>query len=193
MPAGHSIEHDAAVSEIIGAVLLIALVVAGGVMVGVAIFSQPIPNQVPKVQIVIGADENGTVTLVHNGGEALNPGQYRVYLNQTLWNKSYVNNISRAETTAWTVGNSLTLRESDANLTESVTVEYMGSSGNVTITSVRSVKNDGTEGAGFGFFSALYEHLFGGETPGRIRPLPVRQVTHYEPVGAYAWPGAVCF
>ncbi len=192
MPAGRSIEHDAAVSEIIGAVLLIALVVAGGVMVGVAIFSQPIPNQVPKVQIVIGADENGTVTLVHNGGEALNPGQYRVYLNQTLWGAdlSLINNntTARADTTAWTVGNSLALRGSDANLTESVTVEYMGSSGNVTITSVRSVKNDGTERAGFGFFSALYEHLFGAGTPEGIVPLPVRQVTHYKPVEAYNWP-----
>ncbi|WP_440949442.1 right-handed parallel beta-helix repeat-containing protein [Methanosphaerula subterraneus] len=188
VPAGRSIEHDAGVSEIIGAVLLIALVVAGGVMVGVAIFSQPIPNQVPKVQIVIGADENGTVTLVHNGGEALNPGQYRVYLNQTPWSQSFINNTSPAETTAWTVGNSLTLRGSDANLTENVTVEYMGSSGNVTITSVRSAKNDGTEGAGFGFFSALYEHLFGTGTSEGIVPLPVRQVTHYEPVGAYAWP-----
>lgn len=190
VPAGRSIEHDAAVSEIIGAVLLIALVVAGGTMVGVALFSQPMPNQVPKVNIVIGADENGTVTLIHNGGEALNASQYRVYLNQTLWpeEKRFLNNITPAETTAWTVGNSLALRGSDANLTESVTVEYYGSSGNVTITSVRSVRNDGTEGAGFGFFSALYEHLFGAETPEGIRPLPVRQVTQYEPVKAYAWP-----
>jgi len=129
------------------------------------------------------------VTLVHNGGEALNPGQYRVYLNQTLWDQSFINNntAARAETTAWTVGNSLTLRESDANLTKSVTVEYMGSSGNVTITSVRSAKNDGSEGAGFGFFSALYEHLFGAGTPEGIVPLPVRQVTHYKPVGPYNW------
>ena len=189
-PAGRGIEHDAAVSEIIGAVLLIALVVAGGTMVGVALFSQPFPTQVPKVNIVIGADENGTVTLFHNGGEALNPGQYHVYLNQTLWNQnqSFLNNNTNypASSGPWSVGNSLTLRNSSASLTDNVTVEYFGSSGNVTITSVKSV---GTGGAGFGFFSALYEHLFGGGTSEGIRPLPVRQVTHYNsPGGAYAWP-----
>ena len=189
-PAGRGIEHDAAVSEIIGAVLLIALVVAGGTMVGVALFSQPFPTQVPKVNIVIGADENGTVTLFHNGGEALNPGQYHVYLDQTLWNQnqSFLNNNTNypASSGPWSVGNSLALRESNASLTENVTIEYYGSSGNVTITSVKSV---GTGGAGFGFFSALYEYLFKGGTPEWIVPLPSRQVTHYNtPGGAYAWP-----
>jgi parallel beta-helix repeat protein len=187
-PVGRRIEHDAGVSEIIGAVLLIALVVAGGTLVGVALFSQPFPTQTPKVNIVIGADESGTVTLVHNGGEALNPGQYQVYLNQTLWNQSYVNNNTStpADTTAWSVGNSLTLRGSDANLTDNVTVVYSGSSGNVTITSVNAV---GTGGAGYGFFSSLFEYILGKhpeQYPEGIVPLPTRQVTHYKAVPS--WP-----
>ncbi|ACL15496.1 type IV pilin [Methanosphaerula palustris] len=190
-PAGRHIEHDAGVSEIIGAVLLIALVVAGGTLVGVALFSQPLPTQVPKVNIVIGADQNGTVTLVHNGGEALNPGQYLVYLDQTPWplNKSFVNNNTStpADTTVWSVGNSLTLRGSDANLTDNVTVVYSGSSGNVTITSVNAV---GTGEGGYGFFSSLFEYILGKhpeQYPEGIVPLPTQQVTHYPPVGPYNW------
>lgn len=194
-PAGHGIEHDAAVSEIIGAVLLIALVVAGATMVGVALFSQPFPTQTPKMTFLAGSDEYGTLIVYHTGGEELKSGAYRIWVNGTVWPADTIYNYPNLSSPAgnWTIGQGLAQgsgggwKLDTAEYAENVTVEYFGGgAGNVSIATVRSNKTSASpEGTGFGFFSALYEHLFPGGGNESIVPLPSREGPHYPSVPSW--------
>ena len=71
--------REDAVSEVIGGVLLIALVMIGAALVGTYILSQPLPEKVPKVQF--GTKEyNGIIYLEHEGGESLNEGDIGIVI-----------------------------------------------------------------------------------------------------------------
>lgn len=71
---------DSGVSEVIGAVLLVALVVIGGAVVATFVFSGPTPKEVPH--LTFAAVKNDTqdtyLTLHHTGGDTLLWGDYRV-------------------------------------------------------------------------------------------------------------------
>lgn len=79
-PAGHGRER--AVSEIIGAVLLLTLVVTAVSLVAVFVFSQAPPGKVPNVNFMVGSDNKvpPTLYLTHNGGDTLTTGTFSVYI-----------------------------------------------------------------------------------------------------------------
>ncbi|MDD1691100.1 MAG: type IV pilin [Methanoregula sp.] len=93
--AGPEIRHHpgydstAGVSEVIGAVLLVGLVVAAVAVVAVALFSQSTPEKVPNVNFMVGTDNHvpPTLYLTHNGGDTLASGSFSVYVDGNL--KSY--------------------------------------------------------------------------------------------------------
>ena len=62
--------RESGVSEIIGAVLLIALVVAAIAIIGVGLTSQPLPKKIPALDAVISTSGN-IVQITHNGGDTL--------------------------------------------------------------------------------------------------------------------------
>jgi len=69
------------VSETIGTILLISLVVAGVSIIAVAVFSQPLPTQVPSLKFIAGINNTGTTLYIyHNGGDTLNAGDFSVLL-----------------------------------------------------------------------------------------------------------------
>lgn len=73
--------NDYAVSEVIGAVLLVALVVVGGSVAGMVYFSQAQPKGIPHLSFSVDHDEDADyLTLYHTGGDTLAWDEYRVYV-----------------------------------------------------------------------------------------------------------------
>ncbi|KAF5056614.1 hypothetical protein DSECCO2_365470 [anaerobic digester metagenome] len=69
------------VSEVIGAVLLVSLVVIGGAVVASFVFGQSTPNEVPHLSFGVAVDsEDHLLTLRHTGGDTLLNGTYRILL-----------------------------------------------------------------------------------------------------------------
>lgn len=71
--------HEEGVSEVVGAVLLVGLTVLGVVIVAAVLLSGPQTAEIPHATIVAG-NASGTIALVHEGGDPLREGEYRVYL-----------------------------------------------------------------------------------------------------------------
>lgn len=82
-------DGTAGVSEVIGAILLVGLVVAAVAVVAVTLFSQTTPEKVPNVNFMVGTDNHvpPTLYLTHNGGDTLVSGSFSVYVDGNL--KSY--------------------------------------------------------------------------------------------------------
>ena len=73
------IDTSSGVSEIVGSMLLISLVVAGVAIVAVVLFSQSSPQEVPNVNFMTGTNNPPTfLYLYHNGGDTLTSGQFMV-------------------------------------------------------------------------------------------------------------------
>ena len=79
---------ERAVSEIVGIALLLAVVVMGVGIVAVTIYSQPMPEKTPQVEILISASSiisasSNVVSLTHNGGDPLEEGSFYVLADGT--------------------------------------------------------------------------------------------------------------
>lgn len=63
--------HDSAVSEVIGSVMLISVVVIAIAIIGVVLTSQPLPQKIPALDAIISSNGKDTIRIYHNGGDAL--------------------------------------------------------------------------------------------------------------------------
>ena len=78
-PEIRATDSSSAVSEVIGVVLLISIVVVCVSLVAVILFSQPAPGKVPNLNFMTGIDPSGTTLyLYHNGGDTLYAGEFGV-------------------------------------------------------------------------------------------------------------------
>jgi len=99
--------RESGVSETIGAVLLIALVVTAIAIVGVMLSSQPLPKKIPALDSVISTYGN-TIQITHNGGDALQKEDMMILVNGVDKTSSFLKEGSPSWQT-WTTGESLTL------------------------------------------------------------------------------------
>ncbi|MEA2034875.1 MAG: type IV pilin N-terminal domain-containing protein [Euryarchaeota archaeon] len=79
-------DNSDAVSEIIGAVLLLGLVIVGVAIIAVFIFSQPMPEEIPSIDLVISnvsTPSQEKIFVQHNGGDALAKADFTVYADGT--------------------------------------------------------------------------------------------------------------
>jgi len=67
------------VSEVVSAMLLIGLTVLGVALVGIVFLSDTQPDEIPRATIVAGSG-SGSFALVHEGGDPLRAGGYRIYV-----------------------------------------------------------------------------------------------------------------
>jgi len=76
------LRNDLGISENIGVILMVSVVVLGAAIVSVTITSEPAPEEIPNADIIIGCEDatGGTfnVTLFHNGGDTLIPDDLEV-------------------------------------------------------------------------------------------------------------------
>lgn len=80
--------EDSGVSELIGAILLVSLVVMLMMIVTTVIISQPRPEKIPELSMSISNTTNN-VTITHIGGDTLQGGEYRVVIDGKEINPFY--------------------------------------------------------------------------------------------------------
>ncbi|MDD5187263.1 MAG: type IV pilin N-terminal domain-containing protein [Methanoregula sp.] len=98
-------DTSSAVSEIIGAILLISLVVSAIMIVGVFLFSQQTPEEIPNINFMTGTDGLGNLYLYHNGGDTLKDGEFYVQVDGV--SKPY----GLLEGNEWSFGKSLIIKD----------------------------------------------------------------------------------
>jgi archaellum component FlaF (FlaF/FlaG flagellin family) len=74
----HQTNEDG-VSETIGAVLLIGLTVIGVSLISVILFSQPLAEELPAVDIIVSNNDT-TIFFQHNGGDSLGKDEFTIFV-----------------------------------------------------------------------------------------------------------------
>jgi len=117
-------DNTSGVSEIIGAVLLITLVVAAVSVVAVVLFSQPTPKEVPNLNFMTGMNTSrNTLYLYHNGGDPLNAGEFSVLVDGVP--KAYTISGGGSQ---WSLGKNLVIAISPPHVPDRVQIIYNGTS-----------------------------------------------------------------
>lgn len=122
---------EGAVSEVVGAILLVSVAVLGVAIVAVTILSQPTPSEIPHVSIAAGATANGTFALLHEGGDALAEGDYRIYVDTGSGLEDRTDEFAPAGGGGWSIGESLVY--TDAGMPERVVISAVDSAGGETV------------------------------------------------------------
>jgi FlaG/FlaF family flagellin (archaellin) len=127
-------DHSSGVSELIGGILMIVLVVAAVAIIGIFLFSQQPPQKVPNINFMTGTDTSGNLYLYHNGGDSLKKGDFAVVIDGQAPRTDFT--ISDGST-EWSVGRNLKLGVSGTP--KSVAIIYNGTgSGEVVLRSASS-------------------------------------------------------
>lgn len=97
------------VSEILGSILLVAVVVGAVAIVGVVLLSQPLPQSIPSLNAIIWNDTS-QVYIKHNGGDDLSYGAIKLYVNSTDETSHFTLNTTLNQPgTTWTTGQTWTV------------------------------------------------------------------------------------
>jgi FlaG/FlaF family flagellin (archaellin) len=99
--------NEKAVSELVGVILLISVVVLGVAIVAVTFLSQPAPSEIPHVSVVAGATGTAFV-LSHDGGDPLTEGSYRIYVDNGNGLEDKTDEFILTGGGAWSIGENLT-------------------------------------------------------------------------------------
>ena len=116
-------DSNSGVSEIVGAILLVSLVIIGVMIVSVAVLSQPPPEEIPQVT-ALAENISKTVYLYHNGGDSLQPNEIRVLVNGENSSFSLIN----SEQWPWSAGKTLKIDYTGSGMPEYVQLIYTGGS-----------------------------------------------------------------
>lgn len=119
--------EDEAVSEILGTLILIALIAGAITILGTVLLSQPPPGKVPAAAIVI-TNESNVVLLYHEGGDPVPAGDLAILINGNTVPFS-----GAGSDNVWGVGETLTAVA--PALPREVTVVLSGSTGKVILVS----------------------------------------------------------
>jgi len=121
---------EEAVSEVIGAVLLVSLAVLGVAIVAVALFSQPPPSEIPHLSVVAG-NNTTTFVLFHEGGDTLSQGNYRIYVDNGSGLVDRTDEFALAGDDIWSIGENLTY--TGGGTPERVVISVVDSGGGETV------------------------------------------------------------
>jgi FlaG/FlaF family flagellin (archaellin) len=97
--------RDRAVSEVIGSILLISIVVTGVSIVGVVLWSQP-PQKIPALDAIISKDTVHNMThIYHDGGDPLSSQDFKILVNSYDYTTNFTKTMGSPST--WATGESL--------------------------------------------------------------------------------------
>jgi PKD repeat protein len=102
----HSARKDDAVSEVIGAVLLIAIVVIAVSIIGVVLWSQPPPQKIPSLSVSI-SNSSCNVTLIHGGGDTVENTYIALLVDGIDRTNTFIRQDTGAPWTSWGNGETL--------------------------------------------------------------------------------------
>jgi hypothetical protein len=93
------------VSEVIGTLILIGVVVLGIIIMNVVIFSHPPPARIPSFEGTI-INTSKLITITHQGGDTLEAGQYKILVDGVDRTGNFTNSrgtgpFSAGETLSW--------------------------------------------------------------------------------------------
>ena len=94
-----------AVSEVIGSLLLISIVVAAVSIIGVVLWSQPLPHKLPSLSAII-TNQSCTVFMKHDGGDMLEQQSFKILVDGTDQTANFTKNGNPVWTT-WGIGDTL--------------------------------------------------------------------------------------
>ena len=125
--------------------LLIGVTVLAVAVVAAVFLSGPQPDEIPHATIVAGIDESGSLALVHEGGDPLRKGEYRIYVENESGLVDGTEGFTGPEDGVWSIGGALVYN--GAETPERVVVTVI-SGGSETILAEPEFVG-GREGAGF--------------------------------------------
>ncbi|MDO9036075.1 MAG: type IV pilin N-terminal domain-containing protein, partial [Methanoregula sp.] len=112
-------DTSAGVSETIGAIMLISIVAVLIAVIGVYLFSQPVPQKIPNLNFMTGVNsDKSKLYLYHNGGDTMIPGEFSVLLDGVP--KSY----SVAGGGSWSLGKNLEINITPSTMPQRVMLVY---------------------------------------------------------------------
>jgi len=91
-----------AVSEVIGTITLMSVVIIGTAVVGTILLSQPLPAEVPHFDAII-TNQSNNIYILHKGGDALSSGEFRIYVDGVDRTSLFTNNGDYP----WSIGETL--------------------------------------------------------------------------------------
>ncbi len=118
---------DDAVSEILGALLLIAVISLAVSIIAVTILSSVNTSLIPSLSLTV-TNHSQIVTISHEGGDPLPAGSYRIYINDVDRTSSF---IPPPDTTVFKAGTALTYEGS--SLLRTAMVIYKGPDGSEAV------------------------------------------------------------
>jgi hypothetical protein len=123
-----------AVSEVIGSLILVAIVVIGIAIVGVLLLASPTPSKVPAFHPII-SNQSRTIYLYHKGGDPLWMGQFKILVDggDQTGNFTFLSPGSDP----WSVGETLTA--ASPSMPRRVVIILNQSGGGATILSVQDL------------------------------------------------------
>lgn len=99
--------NETAVSEVIGSILLVAIVVTAASIVGVVLWSQPSPEQIPALDVVISEDTgNKIIHLYNDGGDPLDREDFTIRVDGNDSTDDFTKS-GISEWSVWVTGESL--------------------------------------------------------------------------------------
>jgi len=112
-------DASSGVSETIGAIMLISIVVVLISVIGVYLMSQPVPQKIPTLNFMTGINSEKTkLYIYHNGGDTMIPGEFSVLLDGVP--KLY--NITGGG--SWSLGKNLVVDITPSTIPKSVQLVY---------------------------------------------------------------------
>jgi hypothetical protein len=91
-----------AVSEVVGTLILVAMVIIGMAIVGTLLLSQPLPSEVPHFHALV-SNRSAGVYILHKGGDSLAAGQFQILVDGVDRTSAFLNNGDEP----WSVGETL--------------------------------------------------------------------------------------
>lgn len=170
--------NERAVSELIGAILLVGLVITAMAIVAVLLLSNPPPEEVPQLNVLAG-NTSDSIYLYHTGGDELKEEQTLIRINNdpnpVFHNTIMIKNEDGTGSTwagsniPWSLGKTLIIPS--AETPQSVSIVYQGpTSQNLILTTSFAPSSSGTGSSGSG---SLIRADFSGNPLSGNSPLSV--------------------
>ncbi len=133
-------ENETGVSELVGAIMLMSIIVMAVGVVGVGLLSQPLPQKIPAVSVDITTICNTvcTVYMRHEGGDPLSKGVFNITLDGVDKTDSFKLLDGPASWSTWTSGE---------------TLDYVVPTGQSVPASVQIIYNSGSSSTSLGMYT----------------------------------------